>query len=152
MNPQVTLQSLLKVYPGLRKMKLAEFEYILAGLSEPEITEIEEHLDTVLPDSYKRFLRICAGFWHDGIKIYEPFSFGGEEAPLQRSDLLCFADTFILADGDQSLFDMSGGLVDGEYPIVYYDHEMEPPRLVRISDTFEDFLNNFLPNPESVLD
>jgi hypothetical protein len=32
--------------------------------------------------------------------------------------MLCFAEFFMEADGDQVLFDVSKGLINGEYPIV----------------------------------
>ena len=48
------------------------------------------------------------------------------------------------ADGDQVLFDVSNGLVNGEYPVMYYDHESHPPVVRKLADDFTTFLNEFL--------
>lgn len=58
--------------------------------------------------------------------------------------MLCFAEFFMDADGDQVLWDISGGLRDGEYPIYYYAHEARPPSVRKIADSFETWLGEFL--------
>ena len=48
------------------------------------------------------------------------------------------------ADGDQVLWDVSGGLRAGEYPIFYYAHEARPPSVRKLADSFETWLGEFL--------
>lgn len=62
--------------------------------------------------------------------------------------MLCFAEFFLEADGDQVLFDVSGGLVAGEYPVVYYAHEGSPPSVRRVAGSFAEFLEICLTYPE----
>jgi hypothetical protein len=50
----------------------------------------------------------------------------------------------IEGDGDQLLFDISKGLIKGEYPVYYYAHEDTPPSVRKIADSFEQWLNEFL--------
>ncbi|MCF6227517.1 MAG: SMI1/KNR4 family protein [Planctomycetes bacterium] len=158
MNSQIILDHLFELYPGLLRMDRSGFENIRPGLSAPEIAELEKHLEIVLPVSFKKFLSICSGFNADGIKLYEPFfhEFNTHVVaktnwPPPSQGMLCFTDTFFLADGDQSLFDVSSGLSNGEYPIVYYDHERDPAIVIPVAQTFEEFLNEFLPDGETSL-
>jgi len=70
--------------------------------------------------------------------------------------MLCFAEFFMEADGDQVLWDVSRGLVDGEYPIYYYAHEARPPSVRKLADCFDTWLGEFLQyeefaNPEGGL-
>ena len=56
-------------------------------------------------------------------------------------EILCFADYFLEAGGDQAPFDVTGGLVDGEYPVYYYH---EGPTVRKVADSFKEFLENFV--------
>ena len=58
--------------------------------------------------------------------------------------MVCFAEFFMEADGDQVLFDVAKGMVNGEYPIMYYAHESNPPTVRKLAGDFETFLNDFL--------
>lgn len=71
----------------------------------------------------------------------------GGQWPPPSQGMLCFAEFFMEADSDQVLFDVSRGLVDGEYPVMYYAHETNPPTVRRLADTFEEFINGFLDYP-----
>lgn len=62
--------------------------------------------------------------------------------PHRRSECYAFAEYFRDADGDQVLFDIEGGLIDGEYPAVHYDHEERPPTLTKVVDSFLEWLND----------
>jgi len=110
---------------------------------------LESDLNIKLPDSYKEFLRCIRGFWLLGgsVQISEihPFfhnfpqkeqltsrqlkliKIKGGKWPPPSQGMLCFAEFFMEADGDQVLFDVSKGLNDGEYPVFYYSHENNPP-------------------------
>ena len=58
--------------------------------------------------------------------------------------MLCFAEFFMEADGDQVLFDVSQGLVDGEYPVVYYAHAASPASVRVLARSFAEFMEAFL--------
>ena len=59
--------------------------------------------------------------------------------------VLCFAEFFLEADGDQVLFDVSRGLVGGEDPVLYYAHEAASVR--RLADTPAEFIDSLLDYP-----
>jgi hypothetical protein len=57
--------------------------------------------------------------------------------PPASHGMLCFAEFFMEAEGDQVLLDFSGGLRGGEYPIYYYAHGARPPSVRKLADSFE---------------
>ena len=59
--------------------------------------------------------------------------------------MLCFAEYFAEADGDQVLFDTSHQS-GGEFPVVYYAHERRPPVVRTLAPSFEQFINELLLN------
>ena len=61
--------------------------------------------------------------------------------------MLCFAEFFMEADGDQVLFDVSRGLVNREYPVMYWAHEGRPPSARKLADTFTQFMEECLSYP-----
>lgn len=138
-------------------------EQIRPGATDEEIAMEEKGLEVPLPDSYKRFLKLTRGFdlfggavqfgpqhpfIHDFPKIEElsgpqrkvvQMKGGGWPPPSQG--MVCFAEYFRDADGDQVLFDVANGLTDGEYPVVYYSHETRPPTVTKLADSFAEWLN-----------
>lgn len=144
--------------------KRVSVEHVLRPTSDAEIRKIEAELGVPLPESYKAFLRAVRGLWLFGGAVQfgagHPFLHDfpalGELTPAQRrvveakggiwpppsQGMLCFAEYFLEADGDQVLFDVAQGLVDGEYPVVYYSHESRPPGVRTISASFADWLND----------
>jgi hypothetical protein len=143
-----------------------ELEQVLPGASSSEVAEIESEVGVPLPESYKRMLQCARGFWLMGGVVQfgrqHPFThefppFGtlppqrqaairrrGGVWPPPSNGMLCFAEFFMEADGDQVLFDTSKGLVDGEYPVVYYAHEDSPPSVRLLAPSFGDFMEEFL--------
>ena len=143
----------------------ADLEQILPGATDEEIAKEEKLLGIPLPASYKRFLKLTRGFdlfgsavqfgpqhpfIHDFPKIGElsdaqrkvvQLRGGGWPPPSQG--MLCFAEYFRDADGDQVLFDVANGLTDGEYPVVYYSHDTRPPTVTKLADSFEEWLNDY---------
>src|SRR5215471_1639673 len=124
-------------------------EHVLPAASEPDIRAIEVELGVPLPESYKRLLRLTRGFWlssgvvqlgleHPFFHEFEPYEAltpqqrdgvrrkGGTWPPPSHG-MLCFAEYFAEADGDQVLWDVRSGLQAGEYPVYYYSHEARPP-------------------------
>jgi hypothetical protein len=132
--------------------------------SEQDILQIEFELGIPLPESYKSFLRCTRTltmrggtirfgaefpFFHD----FPPFDqltpaqqknvmVKGGMWPPPSQGMLCFADFFLEADGDQLLFNVQHGLKGGEYPVIYYSHENHPPTVKKIADSFSEFLDN----------
>jgi hypothetical protein len=143
-----------------------ELEHVLPPASVAEVAEIERSLRIALPDSYKRLLQCARGFWLMGgvVQLGKQHPFFHEFAPLsnltpaQRSvvkqkggawppptdGMLCFAEFFMEADGDQVLFDVRAGLVNGEFPIIYYAHEARPPHARLLARSFGEFMEEFL--------
>ena len=68
----------------------------------------------------------------------------GGNYPPPSQGMLCFAEFFMEADGDQVLWDVSSGMFSGEYPIYYYAHEENPPSVRKLSDNFKKWLGEFL--------
>lgn len=113
--------------------------------TDADLRAIEVELGLELPRSYKRLMRITRGFWLSGgviqLSRQHPFLHAWPPveklAPLQQlsveekaggwppasEGMVCFAEYFLEADGDQVLWDAKDGLVDGEYPVLYYAHE-----------------------------
>jgi hypothetical protein len=159
-------------YQRLIERDGAEIEQILSPASEIEIGELERRLGVPLPDSYKRLLRCARGFWllggaiqfgsqHPFYHDFPPFEqltppqrkmaeIKGGSWPPPSQGMLCFADFFMEADGDQVLWDVSSGLLDGEYPIYYYAHEDKPPSVRKMADRFDAWLGMFLNYPEFI--
>jgi hypothetical protein len=71
---------------------------------------------------------------------------GGPWPPASQG-MLCFAEFFMEADGDQVLFDTSSGLIGGEYPVMYWAHDNRPPSVRRLASTFGEFIEGFLAYP-----
>ena len=142
----------------------ADPEEMLPGASAEEITSLEQQLGIPLPDSYKDFLQATKGFCLFGgavqIGSQHPFfhdfpaydSLNPQEKrmvkmkgggwPPPSQGMLCFAEYFLEADGDQVLFDVKGGLQDGEYPVFYYSHETAPPTVKTVASSFREWLND----------
>lgn len=139
-------------------------EEVVSPATPDKIAGVETELGVPLPESYRAFMKCSAGFWLLGgcVKFHEPFfhEFPPLEklTPAQRQivnarggiwpppseGMLCFADFFWKADGNQVLFDVSSGLVGGEYPVIYYDHESHPPTAERIANSFADWIEGCL--------
>jgi hypothetical protein len=143
-------------------------EDVLPPVSD-DISSLEIPLGIPLPESYKAMLRCSGGFslLGGGVRFDFQHPFFHDFKPLNRLNptqqrevrrkggqwpppsqgMLCFADFFMEADGDQLLLDVSRGLLNGEYPVLYYSHESQPPSVRKLADTFPEFLKDFLDYP-----
>ena len=127
--------------------------------STEEVEEIERLIGVALPPSYKAFLRISshvliwggafqmsAGslFFHEypveGLTDFQRLALAQHPPPSEG--MLCFADLWLDGDGDQALFDISRGLVAGEYPVFYYNHDT--PSVRRLADGFAEFIERVI--------
>jgi hypothetical protein len=144
----------------------ADIEEVLPPATDAEIAQLEQSLGVPLPESYKRLLRCARGFWllggviqfSSGHPFFHDFPPLDRLTPLQRQTLtakgggwpppsqgmLCFAEFFMEADGDQVLWDVSRGLQSGEYPIYYYAHEDRTPSVRKMADSFDQWLTECL--------
>ncbi len=143
-----------------------DLEDVQPPASEAEIAALEQSLGVPLPESYKQLLRCSRGFMlmdgvvqfgsqHPFFHEFEPLDRLGEAQravvkrrggswPPPSNGMLCFAEFFMEADGDQVLFDVSRGLVDGEYPVVYYAHAASPASVRVLARSFAEFMEAFL--------
>lgn len=141
-------------------------DQMLPAASLAEIAALEAQLPVALPDSYKRFLEIARGvrFWGGGFEMDEGHPFVLDFPPLEgmtwrhkfdiakrgtgwpppSQGMLCFAEFWLEGDGDKALFDVHGGLVDGEYPVYYYNHERSEVRA--LAPSFHEWLERVVTN------
>lgn len=141
-------------------------ENVLPGMSAAELAALESELGIPLPATYKRLLGCMSGFWlmggvvqfgpdHLFVHDFPPLEklapaqrrvveLKGGDWPPPSQGMLCFAEFWLDSDGDQALFDISGGLIDDEYPIVHYSHNSRPPSVRTLATTFAQFMEEFL--------
>ncbi len=153
-------------YESLAARDGADIEHVLPPASDDDVAQLEQKLGVSLPDSYKRLLRCARGFWLLGGAIQfgtrhpffhrfpkldtltprqrETVTIKGGQWPPPSDGMLCFAEFFLEADGDQVLWDVSAGLHEGEYPIYYYAHEDRPPSVRKVADRFDVWLGKCL--------
>jgi SMI1 / KNR4 family (SUKH-1) len=145
----------------VRERQDASLEELLPPASAAEIEQLENELGVPLPASYKKFLRCSRALWLFGGAVQmskgHPFfhhfpafeeltlpqrrvvSQRGGKWPPPSDGMLCFAEFFLEADGDQVLFDVSNGSSDGEYPVIYYAHEI--PSVRKYAGGFQEWLD-----------
>jgi hypothetical protein len=135
---------------------------IYPAVSDQDIGIVEQQLGILLPRSYKRFLRCTGGFCLLGgavnihfppvIHDFPPFEALTYEQqshiigpwPPPSHGLLSFGDFWLAGDGDEVLFDIRQNLRNGEYPVLYYDHEARPATIRLIASSFQDWLERVL--------
>ncbi|MGH7136795.1 MAG: SMI1/KNR4 family protein [Pirellulales bacterium] len=165
------LEAVSTLFPRFRRIAdKFRLEHTLPPATPTDVANLETRLGLSLPQSYKALLQCARGFWlMGGIVQFGPqHPFFHNFPPLESLTLpqrravemkrgplppasqgmLCFAEFFMEADGDQVLFDVAGGLVKGEYPVMYWAHEGRPPSVRKLADTFAEFMEAFLEYPE----
>jgi hypothetical protein len=162
------LECVSKVFPRFAALAPRfHLENIQPALSLVEIAGLEKQLGLALPRSYKQLLGCAGGFWLIGgaVQFARPFLHAFQplnrlSTPQQRTvklkggawppptnGMLCFAEFWMEADGDQVLFDVHHSSVDAEYPVIYYAHESRPPSIRLVAGTFAEFMETFLDYP-----
>jgi hypothetical protein len=164
------LEAAAKLFPRFaRAARRRHLEHVLPGAAVADVAALEQQLGLLLPESYKRLLQCARGFWLMGGVVQfgpqHPFihdfpalesltpqqrqvvALKGGPWPPASQGMLCFAEFFMEADGDQVLFDTNGGLVGGEYPIMYWAHEGRPPSVRPLASSFGEFMDEFLTYP-----
>jgi SMI1-KNR4 cell-wall len=125
-----------------------DLELEQAAASQDEIANIEKALNLPLPQAYKNLLSCTRGFWLMGgaVQFDSQHPFVHPYSIASANEFLCFAEFFMEADGDQVMFDLRGGLQNGEYPIVYYAHAAKQKTRI-LANNFTEFMENFLTYP-----
>lgn len=167
------LEKVAKLFPRFARAaatRRCHLEHVLPPATVEDLAALENKLGLPLPESYMSLLQCARGFWllggrvqfgpqHPFVHDFPPLESltaqqrrvvevkGGPWPPASQG-MLCFAEFFMLADGDQVLFDTSRGLIDGEYPIRYWAHEARPPSVMQIAKSFSDLMDGFLAYPE----
>ena len=141
-------------------------EHVLPPATESDLEALESRLGHALPETYKSLIRLTRGFWLSGgvIRLSNMHPFFHDFPPLDKlapprqravrqrgagwpppsQGMLCFAEYFWHADGDQVLWDVGQGLVNGEYPVMYYAHEARKPSVTRVAPEFGEWLEHCL--------
>jgi hypothetical protein len=164
------LEVIAKLFPRFTQLATnRELEHVLPPAPVAEVDALEHQLGLSLPSSYKKLLQCTRGFWlmggvvqfgsqHPFFHDFPPLdslnpqqrrivALKGGPWPPASQGMLCFAEFFMEADGDQVLFDTSRGLVKGEYPIMYWAHEDRPPSVRQLAESFGEFMEGFLEYP-----
>jgi hypothetical protein len=166
------LEGAAKLFPRFSRAAAAKrrnLEHVLPPATAEEVADLELRLGLPLPESYKALLRCTRGFWLMGGVVQfgsqHPFihdfpaldsltsaqqrvvALKGGSWPPASQGMLCFAEFFMEADGDQVLFDTRCGLVAGEYPVMYWAHDARPPSVRQLAGSFGEFMEGFLSYP-----
>jgi hypothetical protein len=165
------LVAVAKLFPRFARLAAdRELEHVLPSAMAAEIDALERRLALPLPQSYKELIRCARGFWlmggvvqfgpqHPFVHDFPPLdtlnpqqrrrmvALKGGPWPPASQGMLCFAEFFMEADGDQVLFDTGRGLVNGEYPIMYWAHNDRPPSVRQLATSFAAFMEEFLEYP-----
>jgi hypothetical protein len=146
----------------LAASKNADLVDLLPPAMQEDIDEIESKLGIPLPESYKTFLKCTRGFrMFDGDIEFAPdhpfihkypakrdldkegrrrVIIDGGVWPPPSDGQMCFATYSLYADGDEMLFDVSNGLIEGEYPVLFFSHASSPPFVSKQADSFAEWL------------
>ena len=139
---------------------------VLPPATEADIRAAEQQVGVPFPESYKEFLRFARGFWmfrgcvqfgiqHPFRHEFEPLSSlsalqrdstrrKGGIWPPPSNGMLCFGEYFLEADGDQVLLDITEPMVNGEYRVMYYAHEGNPPSVRELAPDFRSFVEEVM--------
>ncbi len=137
-------------YPKFGQLLQRRAELIVEldpGATEDEIKIREQSLDTQLPDALKKLLRACrhVHLEHFHIDLYCIFYHASRSGIHGPSDgMLCFADYFLEADGDQVLLDPRELPCD-DPPVYYYAHE--GPEVRPLAKSFSYWLESLGSSP-----
>jgi hypothetical protein len=152
---------------GLSKGLGKPIEDVKPPATAADIEKAETRLGFELPSSYKRFVLAANGFWLWGgtfqfhgtdlfVHDFPPYdsltpvqkravAHKGGSWPPPSEGMVCFAEFFAEADGDQVLLDVKHP-TNGEPPVVYYAHERSPPTVRTLTAGFEAFIGELLNN------
>ena len=164
------LKAVARLFPRFaRQAKHRDLSQVLPPASAAEVADLERGLGLPLPESYKALLCCARGFdlmggiiqfgpLHPFVHDFPPLdtlnaaqrrmvAIKGGPWPPPSQGMLCFAEFFMEADGDQVLFDATRRLDGGEYPIMYWAHEERPPSVRQLATSFHEFMEGFLEYP-----
>jgi hypothetical protein len=112
--------------------------------SAEDMIAIQAHLGFDLPEAYVRLLR-CVRTLAVGdtlrLALTHPFIHRSKSPQTQTDGMLCIADFWIEADGDQALIDVTTH-TGADPPVLYYAHESTGSKVRKIADRFTDWIES----------
>lgn len=119
------LDRLKAVYPKLARFlsrQLDAVQELADPASDEEIAQWEQSYGLKLPESYRRFLACTRSLvYGDTLQMGLLFTFQHPDEPqLPSAGLICFAEYWLEADGDQALF--AAAEPGSEPAVLYYSH------------------------------
>jgi hypothetical protein len=136
-------------FASFLKRRAADIEEMEPPASEAQVAEIEASLGLPLPDAYKRLLLCTGGFSIRQLDFRSHHRFVHRASPgseLPTEAMLCFAQYWLEADGDQVLFDVKRH-PGSDPPVFYYAHEALPPQVRRIAASFTEWIESLPRSP-----
>lgn len=131
--------NLSDLFPRFQRLATqAEPEHVLPGRAADELAQTPTGIP--LPTSYKQFLSRHPPLEALTAQQRSVVAARGGCWPPPSDGMLCFAEYFLEADGDQVLFKIDLGLHNDEYPVYYYAHE--GPSIRKVADGFAEWLEN----------
>jgi hypothetical protein len=133
-------------FAALLKRKFESASLPEAGATDEELHALENSLGIQLPGMLATLLRASRQIQLEGLTIGTHLFFHGSrgDAPAPSSGMLCFADYWLDADGDQMLIDPKE-LPDDDPPVYYYAHSV--PEVRSTKKTFSAWLESLARSP-----
>jgi hypothetical protein len=131
------------------KRRVEDIDSMAEPASETDLAGFEKTLSLKLPATYRTFLHCTRSIELEGLKFGIEHPFVHEAKPgviLPTEGMLCIADYWLEADGDQVLFDLKGHAGD-DPPVFYYAHGQAPPRVRPLAPTFTGWLEGLPRSP-----
>ncbi|MBL9082334.1 MAG: hypothetical protein JNK76_11040 [Planctomycetales bacterium] len=132
-------------FPRFAKFLMANVTRIVemgAPAREDELAHIEAELGRSLPVAYAKFLRCARTLVVDDVLQFtstHPFIHHSTGSGLSTERMLCIADFWLDADGDQAMIDV-GADVTEDPPVLYYAHEAPGLKLRTIATHFTEWV------------
>jgi hypothetical protein len=112
-----------------------------------ELAAVEASVDFVLPPSLSQFFRLHRSLSIgdtlrldlDHITRFDFSHLDVSKRPACHGEV-ALGDFFWRADGDQLVLATHGRPPGAEFPVLYYEHEGRPPKLMHLADSFAGFL------------
>jgi hypothetical protein len=119
------------------KANLEEVDQCRAGLDDAALARLETELGLRLPGAYRAFLQcvreIVVGDTLQMTSLH-PFVHDSATVALPTQGMVCIADYWLEADGDQAMLDLRDDAGD-DPPVLYYDHGRPAVRTIAKSFT-----------------
>lgn len=121
---------------------VARIEEMGDPASEDVIAQIEAEIGRSLPAAYAKFLRCARTLVVDDVlqlTSTHPFIHQSTGSDLSTEGMLCIADFWLDADGDQVMIDVRADVTE-DPPVLYYAHEAPESKLRTIATHFTEWV------------